>query len=79
MQRVGKGKREKGTSPGVGRREGDYSRSCVGVAAGARAGDAIYGFVRQCNNPSKPAPAGPNPELRGPGNDLVNRSAITIS
>jgi len=45
----------------------------------ARGGDAIYGFVRQRNNLSKPSREGPNPELRGPGNDLVNRTAIMIS
>jgi len=45
----------------------------------AQGGDAIYGFVRQCNNLSKPSPGRPNPELRGPGNDLVNRTVIMIS
>lgn len=42
--------------------------------------DAIYDFVWRCNNPSKPPSGGPNPELRGPGNDLVNRhNDIVIS
>lgn len=45
----------------------------------ARGGNAIYGFVRRCNNPSKPPSGGPNPELREPGNHLVNRTAIMIS
>jgi len=54
--------------------ESNYSRSFPD-----RGGDAIYGFIRRCNNPSKHPPEGPNPELRGPGNDLVNRTAIMIS
>lgn len=45
----------------------------------AQGDDAIYGFVWRCNIPSKPRPGGPNPELRRPGNDLVNRTAIMIS
>lgn len=54
--------------------ESNYSRSFPD-----RGGDAIYDFIRRGNNLSKPAPEGPNPELRGPGNDLVNRNAIMIS
>lgn len=45
----------------------------------AQGGDAIYGFVRQCNNLYEPSSERPNPELRGPGNDLVNRTVIMIS
>ena len=54
--------------------ESNYSHSFLD-----RGDDAIYGFIRRCNNLSKPAPEGPNSKLRGPGNDLVNRTAIIIS